>query len=358
MQTKDVIDNVRKIIQCAGDARVYAVVKADGYGTGCKNLVLACAQGGIKHFAVTNEAEVYEIVDSGVMFEEILYLPSIINNEQLARLLKINVTFTVASIEDANRLSSIGQSMGIRPNAHIKIDTGMGRRGILSEQIDTVVSLYKNYKSISFSGIYTHFCNGRDAAKTRRQYKKFTALLHELHGRGIDPGIRHCCNSVAMFFHEDMIMDAVRVGSALFGRIEQADKFGLIHTGYCETDIEAIRTPPKGSTVGYSACFKIKHDTTVALCPIGCRHGFGVTQGCGKQTLSANIADTLRFLYHSLTGKNTLFATIGNKRCPVLGVVGSENVVLDVTGVECCPGDTAVFNINPILLCGMDVVWK
>ena len=357
VESDKIANNVRKIIEKAGNAQVYAVVKSDGYGTGCKSLARICAMEGIKRFAVTDACEVEDIIQTGLQWDEILVLKPVPDSETTVRLMKIGVTLTVASTEDARVLSKLWYLTGIRPKAQVKIDTGMGRRGFLFKEIEDVCRLYSDYSEIDFVGIYTHFCNSLNDRTTKRQYKRFTHIIDTMRERGIEPGICHCCNSSAMFYHDDMIMDAVRVGSALFGRISGWEKFGLMKTGFCLAPVECIRVLTVGTTVGYGAGYMAEHDTITAVCSVGSHNGFGLMRRAGKQRFFVNATDTLRYMYRRITNRDELYASVRGIKCPVLGSVGSETVVLDVSSVRCKAGDMAVFDINPMLMGALKVTY-
>ena len=69
--------------------------------------------------------------------------------------------------------------------------------------------------------------------------------------------------------------------------------------------------------------------------------------------------DTLTITFGKLrdtfVSHKRLYATIGHRRCPVLGHVGMLHTVLDVTGLEVKVGDTARLDLNPLLMKGLDV---
>ena len=263
----------------------------------------------------------------------------------IPELARLGVTFTVASEMDAINLSQYAVK------AHIKVDTGMGRRGFLAEDAQSVVSLYGKYPNIRFTGIYTHFANGSDRKATRLQFDRFRAVLDTLHKAGIEPGLRHCCASTTVFGDEDMLLDGVRIGSALLGRVTgMAGGKELARTGMCQVTIEAVRSLPKGATAGYGGVYRAPRDMQVAVCAIGTHNGVGVAPQVGVQQPMKGLRSLLWIIRNRLTGRSVPTALIGGKRCKLVGTVYSETVMVDVTDVPCQPGDTALFDINPILL--------
>ena len=226
---------------------------------------------------------------------------------------------------------------------------------LLAEQAEEVACLYERFPQIRFTGIYTHFGHAFDPKATKQQYEKFQTVLAALEKAGIDPGVRHCCNSVSIFHHGEMALDAVRAGSCLLGRILGGSKFGLQRTGVCQAPIECVRTLPKGSTIGYGGIYRTTKETKVALCSVGGHNGFGLSLKPGLQSTGTGLLDLLAIVRNRLTKRDVPTVTIGGKACRVLGCICSEAVMIDVTHVSCQPGDVALFDINPLMLNDMEV---
>ena len=74
-------------------------------------------------------------------------------------------------------------------------------------------------------------------------------------------------------------MDAVRIGSALLGRVLNGTGIGLQRTGWAEASVDELHQLKKGESTGYGAGWVAKRDTTLAILPIGYFHGFGAEYG-------------------------------------------------------------------------------
>lgn len=316
VETDKIEHNIKLLRSCVGIGRIYAVVKADGYGLGCGEMVRLCSQFGVRCFAVSDLAGARAVRSTGVPVKELLLLSSA-DPEEIPALIKLGVTFTVASRADAQRLQRYNTS------AHIKVDTGLGRRGFTSDAIDDVLALYRDFPNLCFTGIYTHFADPRHAL---RQFHRFSRVLNRLEMAGIDPGVRHCCSSSTVFRWSEMRLDGIRVGSALLGRVPGGEAYGLQRTGVCRVPIESIRTLKRGSTVGYGSMFRTHRKTTVALCAIGTHNGFGVRFGCGRINWMDRLCQGV--FRGSDLGLSGMFL---GRRCAVLGRISTESVVLDVT---------------------------
>ncbi len=355
VEKQKILRNIGTIRQAAQDAAVYAVVKADGYGLGCAALAKLCAEGGLRRFCVTDPAEAEALAGAGVPFDELLLLTPVSDPDTIAALDGLGVTFTAASEEDVQALAAQSRRTGRRTKAHLAVDTGMGRRGFPAQDRDTIAQIYLNYPEVAFTGVFSHLACGYDRRASQRQYTAFLAVLEELTHRGIEPGTRHLCASAGLFYQPQLRLDAVRVGSAMLGRIVNGQRFDLERTGVCQTAVEQVRDVPKGTRVGYCCSYVTRKPRTLATVPLGTHFGFGVERSSGSASAFAILRCALRRVKKLLNSNKRLCVMIGGRFCPVVGAVGSEAMVVDVTDVECRRGDTVLAEINPLHLSHMQV---
>ena len=336
--------NIKTVVERAGGAKIYAVVKSDGYGIGCFELAKICSECGMRDFAVNTAEEAAAIIDGNIGFDSILKFFPADGAEEIKALSPAGVIFTVSSESDAELLNEYGKESGNKPKAHIKIDTGMGRRGFFPSETDRIAALYEKYKFVDFSGIYTHFSDAYDKKSANRQFNEFIGVIDALEKRGINVGEKHICNSVALFHCNGMNLDAVRVGSALFGRIAGGAKFGLERTGEYRVTPENIRVAPCDLHVGYGQFCKVRRGTRLATFRLGTGDGFGQHGYIGARGLRGTLVTLRRNLARS-RGLNLKF---NGRACPVVGFVGPGHCVVDVTAVDCSVNDVFVADANPI----------
>ena len=355
--SRDILaENVRKLQKRADSVPIWAVIKGDGYGLGALPLAETLRENGIDRFCVTEVREAELLRQNGFENEPILMLRETVQREELGRLLDAHVILTVGSTATAKCVNDIAATRADMAEVHLKIDTGMGRFGFLPEQIDEIIDLYRTMRCLTFGGIYTHFnCAFSDEAVTRREFAEFRGVIDRLHAAGLETGIVHCCNSAAFLRFPEMHCDAVRLGSALLGRMPF--KTELQPVGYVQTQVEMLRTLPTGHTTGYGALWRAKRDTPVAILPVGWYHGFNVS--CKPDMSRA--ADCLRSglsAVKQLLHRRRVTAEINGKRCPVVGAIGMLHVAVDVSAVPCKLGDPAVMQINPLHVKGIPVRFR
>ena len=349
--------NIRVLQEKAGDTAIYGVIKGNGYGLKLLSMAQILKENGICRFAVTGLDEVCALREGGFAEEEILMMRATCIPEELEVLLERNATATVGSLECAQAMDQVAEKMGKPFPCHVKIDTGMGRYGFLPENLEEIKQVYA-LEHLNITGVYTHFHSAFSSEKdTRAQFAAFTGVLDKLTAAGYDLGTRHCCNSSAFLKYPEMYLDAVRLGSALLGRLSFPGDMDLQRIGWCESQIELIREIPKGHTVGYGAAWKAKRPTKIAVCGVGYYHGFGAEKGNDLFRFRDCLRGGLGYVKAFLK-KKAFYVTVNGKPARVLGHIGMVQTIFDVTDIPCQVGDTVRIEINPLLVKGMDVTYK
>ena len=163
--------NVRILREAIPPAcELMAVVKADAYGHGACATAAVLNQMEITAFAVATVEEGIQLRKHGIR-GEILIL-GYTDVKRVQDLQKYDLTQTLLDFAYAQALN--GRNAAVK--AHIKIDTGMHRLGISSEEISAVRKVFE-MKNLKICGIYTHLCCAdsrlpEDIAFTRRQIDK------------------------------------------------------------------------------------------------------------------------------------------------------------------------------------------
>lgn len=349
--------NIQFLMEKAGDAAVYGVIKGNGYGLGLIPMARILWENGVQRFAVTEPSEVRALREAGFHQAEILMMRETSLPEELDELFRFRAVATVGCPETASAMASLAADTGERFSCHIKIDTGMGRYGFLPEDTDAIAAVY-NQPDLDVQGIYTHFYSAYDSEKaTRAQFAQFQQVLSNLNTRGIHPGLRHCCNSSAFLKYPEMHLDAVRLGSAVLGRLAFTGFSDLKPVGWCEAQIEVLRELPKGHSVGYGAGWTARRPTKIAVFSVGYYQGFGAPARNDLSRFRDCLVGVLSNIKAFLTHR-AIYVTINGQRARVLGHVGMVQTICDVTDIPCKIGDTIRIEINPLKFQALDVVYR
>ena len=351
-------NNIQVLQKKAGSAVIWAVLKGNGYGLGLLPMAETCRTAGLDHFAVTEIAEARALREGGFETEPILMLQPTADADEITALLPLHVIFTISSTEDASVLAGLAAQAGVTAEAHIKIDTGMGRYGFLPDELDQLLPIFRYMPGLHVTGIYTHlhsaFCSQK---ATIAQAEAFQGVLDQLHASGCETGMAHMLNSAGLLKYPQYAMDGVRVGSAILGRVSVRGNFGLTRIGECQATVEELRWLPKGHSCGYGAGWTAKKPTRVAVFSVGWYHGFGVEMGNDLFRFRDCLRGVLRNLRQMIFKKH-ITVTVNGKKCRVLGHIGMLHTCVDVTNVPCAVGDPAVFDLKPLLLKGIEVVYR
>jgi len=347
IETEKLKANIELIKKKADGRIIYGVLKGNGYGLGLLPLARVLRDGGIDRFAVTEPADALRLRMAGYIDEEILILRSVSSVEEAEQILEAKATATIGSYDDAVLLNGLAEKRGEILEAHLKIDTGMGRYGFLTNENERIASIFRFMTKLSITGIYTHFyCAFGDAKKVTQQRDDFFALVEKLKAAGYDPGIVHAANSPYLFRFDLEGMDAVRIGSAFTGRVNVKNT-GLKPVGTIKCEISQLRWLPAGHTVGYGGAFVTKKPTRIAVIPVGYADGFLLS----RERDLFRFRDILRYLWNDvklLLRKKSLTVSVGGKRAKVLGHVGMLHTTVDVTNIDCTEASVAAFEINPM----------
>ena len=332
-------NNISLVKEQAGASYIYANLSGDGYGAGAVPLAKLLRDEGIRRFCVDSANTAAALRKAGLVDEEILMLHSTSDREVLEKLSDLNVVCSVGTLEAGMALNALAESRATVIEAHLQIDCGMGFGGFPAEEPEKIVSVIRNLPNVAFSGVYTQLASGR-AMDT--QLAAFQQAVDDIHAAGCETGLVHAAGSYAMLHSDLAHLDAVRAGSILLGRCARSRNDGLITVGYGETTVDSIRWLPRGHTLGNEKKVTLRKPARVAVLPVGYQHGFGVDRP----------AVTLWEAIRRVLGRRKTVRVNGQK-AKILGAVGATETLVDVTGLKCAEGDTAVFDLDPLYARGV-----
>ncbi len=308
--------NIREVRRLAGDeSQVMAVIKADGYGHGAVNIAQTLLDNGADRFAVAVLDEAIELRNAG--FKVPIFILGYTQPERAAEVVKYDLEQSVYSFEVAKTLSIEAIAQGKTAQLHIKVDTGMGRIGLQSnnEAIDIISSIHA-LPGINIKGIFTHFAvaDEIDKSYTELQFEKFRWICDELEEKGIKIEMKHCGNSATIIDLPEMHLNTVRAGIMIYGLAPSKEvmlnKLELKEVMSLKVKITHIKDIEAGQSVSYGRKFIADRRTKIASLPIGYADGYT----------------------RMLTGKAE--ALVKGKRVPIVGSICMDQCMIDITGIE------------------------
>lgn len=349
IQKDKLLANYRAVVQTVG-VQVIPVLKGNAYGLGDCAVAKLLYDEGARLFAVSRIEEA-ERLAAALPKAEILLLTPYSDEADAQRIIDAHITATVGSTESAVLLNGLAEKAGIQCRVHLKFDTGMGRFGFLPEEAEKAAQAAKYLKNLAICGCFSHLsnCFGHDKKGIMRQLAAFQKCVETVRRAGIEPGLTHIANSAGALLYPELRLDAVRVGSALLGRILVKNRIGLKRIGRLESEICETRWLPAKHNIGYANTYRTKKPMRIAVVPVGYADGLFVE----KKRDTFRFRDILRYGFHDfklLFRREKLFCEIQGERVPVVGRVGLCNVVLDVSRLNCDAGDLVSFDTNPLLV--------
>ena len=226
-----VAHNVRELRKMTNpNARLMAVVKANAYGHGVREVARRALDNGAELLGVAriDEAVCLRKADFKVPILVFGYTPP----ERAESLIRYDLTQAVHCLENARELSSRAVASGKEIRVHIKLDTGMGRLGVvtayagnsssgivLSDSAFDEVTRIAELPGLIPEGLMTHFATADSEDKTyaRRQFRIFKDFKNELSSKNIRFQICHAANSAALIDLPETHLDMVRPGISIYG---------------------------------------------------------------------------------------------------------------------------------------------
>jgi alanine racemase len=341
--------NLRTIRDRAEGAAIIADLSANAQGMGFMPVAEFLRGEGVRTFAVSDVRDASLLRARGFREERIMMLRSTADPDELSELIDLGVVCTAGSSESAVAINGLAESKGTVAEIQVKVDTGLGRYGFQPTEIGKIEQIYKYMSSLRVAGTFTTLsASWRSKKQTRIQIDTFNYVLDKLTALGIEPGIAHCCDSAAIFRYDAAHMDAVRVDSALSGRVPGKAIAGLTKVGYIEAGIEEVGWVSKGHKYGAEKPVTTSEPTKIAVLSVGYYHGFGVDRRLAARTLGDLVA----------AKRGRLYARVNRQRARVLGNVGLLHTMIDVTNIDCTVGDICVLDVDPVNVKGLQTVYR
>ena len=288
-------NNIKEHI--GNNCKFCAVVKANAYGIGIET-VCKTLYGIADFFAVANLKEALSIR----VFDKctpILILGHIdINDLKIAS--DNNLSISVGSYFQLEEI--LLKNIPIK--IHIQINTGLNRFGIRTvTEYKKCIKLLKENSIVMVEGVYSHFATkGNDINFVYRQYIRFNQFRKYFISKNV---IYHIANSFATNYSNKFHLDMVRTGFVLYGYAE--NNIGNKPVLTIKSQVVNIANVRRGDTIGYDRTYVAQKNMKVAVVPIGYADGL-------NRRLSNNFS-----------------LLINNVKCPIIGRICMDVVMVDIT---------------------------
>ena len=351
--------NVRELCRITSPgSRLMAVVKANGYGHGAVEVALAALNNGAECLGVARIEEGLHLRRTGIT-APILILGYTLP-EYSETIVQYHLTQAVYTFEAAEALSEAASRLQTKAKVHIKIDTGMGRLGLLPDNprisllgkhlpgnAQRVIESIFRLPHVEVEGIFTHFAaaDSRDKTCTLQQLERFLDFLDKLKVHGLEFPLRHAANSAALIDLPETHLDMVRPGISLYGFYPSGDvnkeHISLVPAMALKTRVIHFKMVPAGFHISYGLTYQTENPTVIATVSAGYADGLNrLLSSRGQMLVRGSRAGIVGRICMDLT-----LLDVGH--IPDVGI-GDEVVIFGSQGREFIPVEEMAETLNTI----------
>ena len=266
--------NVKQIKKLHPDKKIFAVVKANGYGHGDLEVAKVAIEAGAEFLAVSALDEAISLRENGV--DSPILVLGMTRLKDVAFAASHHISLTA---HDELWISTLAlMKLDVPVKVHLKIDSGMHRLGLTPNQdIIGNFNLLNDHPMIEVEGVYTHMATAdSDLSYLNEQVEVFKDQLANLDLTGVK--YVHVENTATLLQFDFDFDQGIRLGIGMYG-INPDEKFisldfSLQPALKLYSRITQIKQIEKGHKVGYGATYEAQEDEWVGVVPIGYADGW------------------------------------------------------------------------------------
>lgn len=309
------LHNLEETRRLCPRAQLLAVVKANAYGHGAVPIAAALEKAGVDFFGVSLVEEGAELRQAGIRGDILVLGAAYSDYEEIVAHDLAPVVFTA---EHLARLQTAAARAGRSVRAHLKIDTGMGRLGLLPEELGAFLLALRAAPRVVLDGLMSHLANAEvlDHPMNRAQLGRFRQAAAALRDAGHPVRWRHLGNSAGVLgldeANDGLELNLVRPGLMLYGQYPSERLWpaaSLQPVLSWKTSIAHLKRLGPGSPVSYNGTWTTPRESLIATLPVGYGDGFSRR--------------------HSNRGE----VLVRGRRAPVVGTVCMDMCMIDVTAI-------------------------
>ncbi len=256
------------VIKKLTKTKILCCLKCDAYGMGAKRISKEI-EDITDYFGVATIEEAISLRKIGIK-KPILVLGPVIKNA-IKKAIEYRISITAASLPFINEISSASNL-----SIHIKVDTGMGRIGIMPEELSNAIEVLKKAK-VRVEGIFSHFSDSEnpDRKNSLKQIEVFKDALSSIPAKF--RGLTHIANSGGIVNVPESYQgfSMVRTGLLLYGVYQSLflrifKPLENIHYALKGiTNVLLVRVVPAGTKISYGGTYVCQSETKIAIAAIG-----------------------------------------------------------------------------------------
>ncbi len=273
--------NVAEIRRLAPRVEMLAVVKANAYGHGALPIARALERERVAMLGVALVEEGLELRNAGIRTPILVLGGSYEGGYQL--MAERDLMATIFRPEQIAGLAEASRRVGRPLKAHLKLDSGTGRIGVLPDELDGFLDQASRFPQVQLDGLLSHFASAdlENAEFTREQLRRFQGALARMRARGLEPTWRHLSNSAGVIELPEVCdgseLNMIRPGIMLYGLTPAAWMQGsanLAPVMSWKTAVVHLKRVPTGTPISYGGTWRSPRPSVIATLPVGYADGY------------------------------------------------------------------------------------
>ena len=316
------------------DKKLLAVVKADAYGHGSVMIAPTLLASGADMLGVASIDEGVDLRQAKINCE-ILVLGAV-PVWAVESAVKADLTIAIFSKEHLTACKQAYERTGQRPKVHVKLDTGMNRIGVSSDDAVEFINEVRKADYLEFGGVFTHLANAENREKTQIQIDRWNRVISQIDTNGL---LLHILNTAGAMCYDVPNSNMYRAGIGIYGLYPDLPEDGESKKPIYKTDedynsfhsvvkkpdlkpvmslkarIVNIHEARDGEGISYGHTFTAHGNRKIATVPLG--YADGVPRGLS----------------------NKISGSLNGKDVPQVGNITMDQMMFDITGVDAELGD-------------------
>jgi alanine racemase len=269
----------------------------------------------VKRFLVAKLWEAQQIrragLDCGIINQDPLF-----TDTQFNEVVEKDITQVIYHRESAERLSNAAASMGKTASVWVKVDTGLGRAGVVYQEAVELIKHVGTLPGLKIDALYSTLLEDENDPI---QIQRLKDVKKSLGNKGKEIPILSIASSHGIFFDPDSHLDAVRPGVMLFGwyPVPEAreEDIELRQALSLKGRLEHVKWVDPGTPLTYGGSY-----ITEKRMKVGTMH-MGYSDGYLRQLSKKGIVK------------------VEGKICPIIGGISINHFLIDLSGTNAVVGD-------------------
>ncbi|WP_379135772.1 alanine racemase [Paenibacillus sp. sgz500958] len=260
------------------ETKFMACVKGNAYGHGAVEIAREMESLGADYVSVAFLDEALELRQAGILLP--ILVMGYTSPEGIAVAWENNVTVTLFTPEVLEAVRNLPLDLNHRLKVHIKIDSGMGRLGLLPAEAPAFIAEVYRTAQAELEGMFTHFAKAdeKDKSYTLEQHRRFTGVAEALREQEIHLPIIHTGNSATAIDTPHLSINMVRIGISIYGLYPSAEvnrqRITLRPVLTLKTQVAYIKSLPPHWGISYGTRYVTESEEVIATLPVGYADGY------------------------------------------------------------------------------------